>query len=323
MKPVLLILDDWEGLIAKNPCWSYIKEVADIRFLSNPITKATEAELKGVNFLMALRERTALTKEVFEKLPKLKLVLQTGGHAYHIDQKTAQAHGINIALGRRVKAPLVAIPELTMAMILGTMHLIPQAQQAMRNGQWRLLTGRTLNNRTLGLLGIGRHGSRVAHIAKTAFNMNVIAWARPGSKAQSTDGIPRLALDELLAKSDVVSIHLRLSPESTNLLNEEKLQKMKQDSVLINTSRGAIVNEEALIKALKNGPLAAAGLDVYTHEPLSSTSPLRLLNNVMLTPHIGWTVEEVFDEFSQIACTQLQQYMQGTLPASELLVPTL
>ncbi|HXP51613.1 MAG TPA: NAD(P)-dependent oxidoreductase, partial [Bacteroidia bacterium] len=113
--------------------------------------------------------------------------------------------------------------------------------------------------------------------------------------------------------------HLRLSPESTGLMNTERLQKMKKDSVLINTSRGAIVDEAALVNALKNGPISAAGLDVYTHEPLPADSPLRSLNNVILTPHIGWTVEEVFNEFAQIACTQLQQYLNGALPASELL----
>jgi len=118
-------------------------------------------------------------KQVFDRLPKLKLVLQTGGHAYHIDQETANERGIAIALGRRVTAPLVSVPELTMAFMLGTMHLLPQAQQAMRTGQWPLLTGRTLSNRRLGILGMGRHGTRVANIAKAAFNMDVVSWERP------------------------------------------------------------------------------------------------------------------------------------------------
>jgi D-3-phosphoglycerate dehydrogenase len=319
MKPVLLVLDDWEGLIAKNACWSQLKDSVEIRFLSKPISLASESELANVTFLMALRERTKLTEDIFKRLPQLKLILQTGGHAYHIDEKAAHKRGIVIALGRRIKAPLVSVPELTMAMMLGTMHLLPQAQQAMRTGQWPLLTGRTLSGRRLGILGIGRHGARVAHIAKTAFNMEVVAWARPGSRAKATDDIPRLALEELLSTSDVVSIHLRLSPESTGLINGERLKIMKQGAVLINTSRGGIINEDALISALKNGPLAGAGLDVFAHEPLPADSPLRSLNNVMLTPHIGWTVEEVFDEFSHIACTQLQQYMSGTLLDSELL----
>ncbi|HSY76535.1 MAG TPA: NAD(P)-dependent oxidoreductase [Bacteroidia bacterium] len=319
MKPLLLILDDWEGQIAKSACWSQLRESVEIEFLSIPIEQAPDSLLSRVSFLMTLRERTALTKEVFAKLPQLKLLLQTGGHAYHIDQAAAKSHNIIIALGRRVKAPLVSVPELTIAMMLGAMHLLPQAQRAMHSGKWPLVMGRTLSGRRIGILGIGRHGSRVAHIAKTAFNMDVVAWARSSNYTQTPDNIPRLPLDELLRTSDVVSIHLRLSPESTGLLNAERLQMMKPGSVLVNTSRGGIINEPALISALTNGPLSAAGLDVFAQEPLSADSPLRVLNNVVLTPHIGWTVEEVFEEFAQIACTQLQQYIQGILPASELL----
>jgi D-3-phosphoglycerate dehydrogenase len=321
MQPLLLILDDWEGRIALSNCWDQLKGKVDIQFLSSPTDTIPDDLLSRANFLMAIRERTALTEVLFARMPQLKLVLQTGGHAYHINQAAAQEYGIAIALGRRVKAPLVSVPELTMAMMLGTMHLLPQAQLAMRSGQWPLLTGRTLNGRRLGILGMGRHGSRVAQIAKTAFNMEVVAWARAGSHSGYPGDIPRLPLDELLRTSDIVSIHLRLSPESTGLLNAERLQLMKPGAVLINTSRGAIINEAALVNALMHGPLAGAGLDVFMQEPLPPDSPLRFLNNVLLTPHIGWTVEEVFEEFAQIACTQLLQFLEGTLPASELLSP--
>jgi D-3-phosphoglycerate dehydrogenase len=127
LKPLLLILDDWEGLIAKSPVWKQLEEFVDIKFLPAPIDTAPGNELSSVVFLMAIRERTALTEQVFDRLPKLKLVLQTGGHAYHIDQQAAQKRGIAIALGRRIKAPLASVPELTMAMMLGVMHLLPQA----------------------------------------------------------------------------------------------------------------------------------------------------------------------------------------------------
>ncbi len=149
--------------------------------------------------------------------------------------------------------------------------------------------------------------------------MEVMAWERPGTANKTMDDIPRLGLDDLLKTSDVVSIHLRLSPESTGLISAEKLQLMKKGSILINTARGAIVDEAALIDALTYGPLAGVGLDVFTDEPLTSDSILRKLNNVMLTPHVGWTVEEVFEEFTEIACTQLLQFLEGNLPESELL----
>lgn len=319
MKPLLLILDDWEGRIALSPCWSQLKNKVDIKFLKEPIANVPASEIENTQFLMAIRERTSLTKEIFAKLPRLKLILQTGGHAYHIDTAAALQHNIPIALGRRVKSPLVSVPELTFAMALGIFHLLPQACTAMHAGQWPLLAGRTLSKRRLGILGMGRHGSRVAGIAKNAFDMDVVAWDRPGSKNEKKDSFPRLSLDELLETSDVVTIHLRLSEESTGLVNRERISQMKPGAILINTSRGAIVDERALIQALKNGQLAGAGLDVFVHEPLAIDSPLRLLENVILTPHIGWTVEEVFEEFAQIACAQLLEYLQGTLAASELL----
>jgi phosphoglycerate dehydrogenase-like enzyme len=319
MKPLLLILDDWEGLIKRSASWNALSEQAEFKFLEGPIEKASPQEIEEATYLMALRERTVINENIFEKLPKLKLILQTGGHAYHIDTEAAKKRGIKIALGRKVKAPLASVPELTFAMMLGLIHRVPTGQAAMHKGEWPLVTGRTLSGKQLGLLGIGRHGTKVAHIAKTAFNMNVVAWKRQVDYETDVEGIKRLELDELLQTSDLVSIHLRLSNESKGLLNKERLQKMKKGSILINTSRGAIIDEQALVDVLKNGPITAAGLDVFTHEPLAKDSPLRSLPNTLLTPHIGWTVEEVFEEFSQIASTQLMQFMQGKLPESELL----
>jgi phosphoglycerate dehydrogenase-like enzyme len=178
--------------------------------------------------------------------------------------------------------------------------------------------GRTLSGRTLGILGVGRHGANVARIGK-AYGMRVVAWQRTPDSA--ADDVPMLELDELLSSSDVVSIHLKLSGESRGLLDAEKLALMKPGSVLINTARGAIVEEPALVAALRSGPLSAAGLDVFAEEPLPADSPLRSLNNVVLTPHIGWTVEEVLVEWVDIAARQLEQYLAGNLQRKELLDP--
>jgi phosphoglycerate dehydrogenase-like enzyme len=319
MKPQLLVLDDWEGLIQKSSCWDKLKDRVEIKFLKQPIEQTSNFELEQTQFLVALRERTMLSEQVFSKLPNLKLVLQTGAHAYHIDTEAAQRRNIRIALGRQVKAPLVSVPELVFAFALGLMHKVYEANRAMKNGDWPLLTGRTLSNKRLGIIGLGRHGSRVALVASTAFNMEVVAWNRKQNSYQSTDVFKRVSLDELLQSSDIVTIHLRLSEESRGLINEERLAKMKPGAVLINTSRGAIVDENALTEALKKGRLAGAGLDVFSREPLGKDSPLRTLSNVILSPHIGWTVEEVFEEFSKIASTQLAEYLNGTLASSELL----
>ena len=319
MKPLLLILDDWEGLIQKAVCWNQFKDVLEIKFLKESIERTSDFEIEQAQFLMAVRERTALNEQLFKRMPKLMLVLQTGGHAYHVDKAAAKKRNIIIALGRHVKAPLASVPELTFAFALGLMHKVYQAQRLMQNGGWNLLTGQTLSNRRLGILGLGRHGSQVAHIASSAFNMEVVAWNRNENTSGKSDSVKRLPLDELLETSDILSIHLRLSEESTGLINKERLAKMKQGAILINTSRGAIVDENALIEALKNGRLAGAGLDVFSHEPLAMDSPLRMLDNVILTPHIGWTVKEVFEEFADIACTQLMEYLNGNLANTELL----
>lgn len=320
MKPRVLVLDDWEGLIEAASCWSRVDHRVELRFLKEPIASVSDSELADVHFLLAVRERTAIDQALLQRLPRLELILQTGGHAYHIDSAAAQARGIAIALGRRVQAPLRSVPELTFAFALNLLHRVHEGDRLLRAGQWPLLTGKTLAGRRLGILGLGRHGTRVAEIARTAFAMNVVAWDRGVHAHDAQAAIPRLPLPELLATSDVVSIHLRLSPESTGLLSRERLQQMKPGALLLNTSRGAIVDEAALVEALQQGPLAGAGLDVFTEEPLPVDSPLRRLHNVLLTPHVGWTVEEVFEEFARIACAQLSDYLDGVLAPSELLV---
>jgi lactate dehydrogenase-like 2-hydroxyacid dehydrogenase len=277
MEPLLVILDDWEGQIRASPHWKSLDGRVKVRFLDRPIGEVADEEIAGARFLMALRERTALNETVFARMPGLELILQTGGHAYHIDVESAKRRHIRIALGRKVKAPLLSVPELTFAYILGLMHKVYRGDRDMREGKWELLTGRTLANRRLGILGMGRHGTRVANIARTAFQMEVVAWDRIGNgvstegpalpgrpdagdvRRQDADGLPRLPLDELLRTSDVVSVHLRLSPESTGLLSADRLALMKPDALLINTSRGPIVDEAALVRALKEGRIGGAG----------------------------------------------------------------
>jgi len=320
MKPLLIVLDDWEGRMEASDCWSQVRELVEIKFLKEAIETINDAEIEQAQFLMTVRERTTLDENLFKRMPNLKLVLQTGGHAYHIDTSAAKKQNILIALGRRIKAPLISVPELTFAFALSLVHKVHQGNNTMHNGQWQLFTGRTLSKRRLGILGLGRLGARVGHIASKAFNMEVVAWDRGLDTYDESNGFKRLSLDQLLETSDIVSIHLRLSEESKGLMNKERLGKMKPGAILINTSRGAIVDENALVETLTKGTLAGVALDVFSQEPLAIDSPLRTLDNVILTPHIGWTVEEVFEEFAQIACTQLIQYLNGKIAKSELLL---
>src|SRR5215216_3791407 len=315
----MLVLDDYEGELALAPAMQRVRQLADVEILDRPIRPEDHPILKDIRVLLALRERTTLDSQFFGACPSLELVLQTGGHAYHIDQKAASQKGTVIALGRRVSKPTVVVPELVFSLMLGLVRQIYPLATEMRNGGWPALIGGSLAGRTLGILGYGRLGQPVARLAQ-AFGMRVIAWDRMGSSLGSDSfGVTRLPLDELLAISDVATIHLRLSDESRGLLNREKLWKMKPGAILINTSRGAIVDEAALVQALREKRLAGAGLDVFVTEPLPETSELRTLPNVLLTPHAGWKVRDVLQEFVEIAANQLEAWLNRGLSKNEVL----
>ena len=317
----MIVLDDYEGELAKAPAITRLRQLAEVQILDHPIHPDGYTILKDARMLLALRERTMLDARFFAACPKLELVLQTGGHAYHIDQAAASRQGIVIALGRRVSKPTVVIPELVFALMLGLVRQIYPLTTEMHNGGWPELIGGSLAGRTLGILGYGRLGHPVARLGE-AFGMRVVAWDRTGSSPKSDPfGVERLPLDDVLAISDVVSIHLRLSGESQGLLNHEKLWKMKPGAILINTSRGAIVDEAALIEALREKRLAGAGLDVFSTEPLSQTSELRTMPNVLLSPHVGWKVKEVLHEFVEIAADQLEAWLSTGLSRNEVLNP--
>jgi phosphoglycerate dehydrogenase-like enzyme len=325
-QPRLLVLDDYEGRIATAPAMSRLRELADVTVLDRRLAPEDRAGLGDVRVVLAIRERTRLDGAFFDQFPDLELVLQTGGHAYHLDEPAATRRGITVATGRRARMPTVAVPELTFGLMLAVMRNIHPLAGELARGEWPAgpagpsAIGRTLAGRTLGILGMGRHGREVARIG-AAFGMRVVAWDRGGryDNDEPSGEVARLPLDELLNVSDVVSIHVRLSPESRGLLDRTRLAQMRPGAVLINTARGAIVDEDALVEALRGGPLGGAGLDVFATEPLPAASPLRTLPNVVLTPHIGWQVEEVFHEFAEIAADQLEAWLDHRLAVIEVL----
>jgi D-3-phosphoglycerate dehydrogenase len=319
-RPRLLVLDDYEGQLAAAPAMSRLRAMAAVTVRDRPLGPSDRADLTDCQVLLALRERTRLDETFFGACSCLELVLQTGGHAYHLDAEAATRRGIVVALGRRVTRPMVVVPELVFGFMLGLIRGIYPLTAQMSQGAWPQAMGRSLAGRTLGILGYGRHGRAVGRIA-SAFGMHAVAWDRGASYPADDAGVKRLSLDDLLAHSDIVSIHLRLSDASRGLLNRERLALMKPSALLINTSRGAIVDEDALVEALRNNRLAGAGLDVFATEPLPAASPLRRLPNVLLTPHIGWQVAEVLHEFVAIAADQLAAWLDGRLPEAEVLNP--
>jgi phosphoglycerate dehydrogenase-like enzyme len=322
MKPKLLVLDDYEGRIVGAPAMDRLRRLAEVTVLDQPLHDGDLDRLAGVRVLLAIRERTRLDGALLERLPELELVLQTGGHAYHVDQRAATGRGVVVALSRRARMASASVPELTFGLMLAVLRRIHPLAAELAAGAWPAAMGGTLAGRTLGILGLGRHGRPVARIA-AAFGMVVLAWDRdPGREYPDDEPVAeRLPLDDLLARADVVSVHLKLSPESTGLLDRDRLARMRPGAILVNTARGAIVDEPALVEALAGGRLAGAGLDVFATEPLPADHPLRRAPNVVLTPHIGWKVDEVFVEWAEIAAEQLDAWLAGRLPADEVLDP--
>ena len=316
----LLVLDDYEGELTHAPAMNRLRQLADVMIFDHPLASNDYDRLNEFHIVLALRERTKLDSHFFEASQNLELVLQTGGHAYHIEQSAATTRGIVIALGRRTTKPTVVVPELVLGFMLGLIRQIYPLTADMAKGNWTPSIGGSLAGRTLGILGYGRHGRPVSRLAQ-AFGMKVIAWNRTGLQTTDEFGVQRVPLDDLLAQSDIVSIHLRLSEESRELLNRERIAKMKRGAILINTSRGAIVDESALIDALREKRLAGAGLDVFETEPLPASSPLRTLPNVLLTPHIGWQVRDVLQEFVEVAADQLDAWLNKNLAIGDLLNP--
>jgi phosphoglycerate dehydrogenase-like enzyme len=272
-------------------------------------------KLKDYPVLIALRERTRFDAAFFERLPSLELIAQTGNHAYHVDVAAATRAGVLIGMASSDLEAMGAVArstiELTFGLMLAVMRRIPQTDQAMRRGEWPSFAGRTLAGKKLGIVGLGRIGREVAALAR-AFGMEILAWGpslTPERAAKSEAKF--MALDALLQAADIVTVHLRLSDESRGLLDERRLRLMPPQAVLINTARGAIVDEKALTRLLEEGAIAGAGLDVYVEEPLKRDSPLRRLDSVVLTSHLGWPADSTYRTMAEGMVAIIESYLDG------------
>jgi phosphoglycerate dehydrogenase-like enzyme len=296
------ILDDYAGVALDLADWSPVRTRADVTVFDRHLSEPEAADaLRPFDVLCTVRERMALGRTLLEALPNLKLITIVGRSLPNLDMAAATERGVLVAhsdfANPRFKAVRDATPELAWGLVIATVRNLADEHRRMREGGWQTTTGMTLSGKTLGLLGLGRTGKRMAEYAN-AFDMQVIAWSQNlTEEAAAAVGARRVEKAALFEEADVVSIHLVLSERTRGLVGEPELALMKPHAYLINTSRGPIVDERALIGALTAGRIAGAGLDVYDIEPLPPDHPLRFLPNVTLSPHLGYVTREMLGAF--------------------------
>ncbi|WP_109479834.1 D-2-hydroxyacid dehydrogenase family protein [Paraburkholderia sp. C35] len=290
------VLDDYQNVALDLADWSPLKNRADITVFNDHLADRSQVieRLKPFDIVCVMRERTPLTREIIESLPNLKLIASTGSANASIDLDAAAARGIEVVHTGYSSTPTI---EFTWAMILAMARNISPENQSLRAGGWQQMIGTQLAGKTLGVLGLGHIGSAVGVIGR-AFRMNVIAWSQnlTDERAESK-GVQRVDKDTLFSTSDFLSVHLRLSERTRHLVGAAELAQMKRTASIVNTSRGPIVDTAALVAALQNGQIAGAAIDVYDTEPLEPTHPLRSMNNVLATPHIGYVSRELYQTF--------------------------
>ena len=286
------ILDDYQNVALTMTDWSKVKDDLEIKVFNEHLGAADKviAALKGFAIVCAMRERTAFPRAVIEALPDLKLLITTGMRNASIDLEAAKACGV-------IVCGTPGFGNATAAIAAGLMlelarHIGYENARLKAGAPWQTTIGFDLEGMTLGLLGLGRLGARMAEIGR-AFKMNLIAWSQNLTPEKCSEvGVEYVSRDDLFHRADFLSIHVQLSPRTRGLIGAHELGLMKKSAYLINTSRGPIVEEAALIAALAEKRIAGAGLDVFDIEPLPIDHPLRKLDNVVLTPHLGYVAEQ-------------------------------
>jgi phosphoglycerate dehydrogenase-like enzyme len=304
------ILDDYQDIALSLADWQSLGPDVSVEAFHERLASedALVQELADFDAIVAMRERTQLPRSLLGRLPKLKLLVTTGMRNVAIDAKAAAELGIVVS-GTGMLTPPTA--ELTWGLILALARHIPKEAQQMRRGGWQTTIGVGLSGKVLGVLGLGKLGSEVARVGR-AFQVEVIAWSQNLTAEQASSmGAKRVEKDELFQRADFVSVHLILSKRTRGLVTARELALMKPGAYLINTSRGPIVEERALIDVLTNHKIAGAALDVYDQEPLPDEHPLRRLDNVVLTPHLGYVTVENYRKAYGEAVEDIRAFLAG------------
>ncbi len=267
------------------------------------------AALADFDIIIAMRERTPFPRPVIEQLPRLKLLVTTGAANASIDLQAATDHGVTVC---GTGGSPTAAPELTWALLLAFARHITAEENTLRAGGWQRTVGFELSGKTLGIVGLGKIGQRIAAYGR-AFGMDVLAWSQNlTEETAAAAGARKVTKDELFQKSDVVSLHLRLSARSEGTVGERELRLLGPDGVLVNTARGPLVDQQALVTALRKGWIRGAALDVFDQEPLPPGHPLLDTPRTLLTPHLGYVTRESYRAFFGGAFEDVTAWLDGT-----------
>jgi phosphoglycerate dehydrogenase-like enzyme len=305
------ILDDYQNVALKLADWSKIKEVETKVY--NDAVRRTDADTirdcKDCEIVVMMRERTRFPRAVIEGLPKLKLLITTGAYNASIDMKACQERGITVCGTTSHGNPTTGI---AFGLMLELTRRIGWENARMKAGEsWQLTLGMDIEGKTLGLLGLGKLGARAAGVGK-AFGMKCIAWSQNLTPERCKEvGVDHVSKDDLFKNSDFLSIHVQLGERNRGLVTARELGLMKKTAYLINTSRGPIVQESALLEALKNKQIAGAGLDVFDVEPLPTDHPFRRLDNVVLTPHLGYVSQQNYERYYPDIVENIRGFLDG------------
>lgn len=311
--PRIAVLDDYLGCARTLAEWRDVEAIAEVEVFAAHVDPADAAGiLKDFDILVSTRERMAFPAEMLWSLPRLKLIVVAGQAHSLIDLDAARERGIEVRTLSGIGPSPFATVEIAWGLILGLARNLHQEAAGMRDGYWQRSAGRSLAGQVLGIIGLGRLGSRMPAIAR-AFGMDVIAWS-PGLTAEraETAGVRVASKAELLASADWVSLHLRLSNRTRHNIGTTDFARMKDTAYLINTARGGLVDTDALVSALRDGRIAGAGLDCFEEEPLAPGHILRRLPNVLSTPHLGFAVQEELAWLYRGAAREVRGWLVGS-----------
>ncbi len=311
------ILDDYQRAGISQPHWEKLRSRIELQAFSDTLHSERELaeRLRRYEILVPIRERTHFSSALLEQLPALRLLSLTGRNSGQVDIAAATSRGVLVT---QTEGGGPSAIEMTMALLLALAHRVPQEDRAIRQGLWQTGIGFDLAGKILGIVGLGRIGSRIAAFGNQ-LGMRVLAWsANLTPERAAAAGASYTQLDDLLRQSDIVTLHLKLSERTRGIITARHISLMKPTACLINTARGHLLDEAALITALRQNRIRGAALDVFQTEPLPLDHPLRSMENVVLTPHMGYVTTESYDQFFSQAVENIDAYLDGRVPSGAL-----